>query len=29
MDEDVSALKDEEKKSWEMLNQYFYSVLKK
>ena len=29
MDEDVSALKDEGKKSWEMLNQYFYSVLKK
>ena len=29
MDEDVSALKDEGKKSWEMLNQYFYSVLNK
>lgn len=27
MDEEVSALKDESKKSWEMLNQYFYSVL--
>ena len=27
MDEEVSALKDEGKKSWELLNQYFYSVL--
>ena len=29
MDEAVSGLQDEEKKSWEMLNQYFYSVLKR